>query len=91
MTVTRSDIARSVAGELGLSRRLVLKILNAFTEEISEAVAGGERVELRNFGVFSRRELGKRVIRNPKSGRNMHVPARTALKFKPGKNLKNTL
>ncbi len=88
MTVTRSNLAARVAEELGLSRRLVLRILNSFTEEIADAVLRDERVELRNFGVFSRRELGARVIRNPKTGKRMRAPAKTGVRFKPGKRLK---
>lgn len=89
MTVTRSDLAERIADESGLSRRLVAKILNHFTEEITASVLNGERVELRNFGVFSSRVLGERVIRNPRSGKKTHFPGKTSVRFKPGKKFKS--
>ncbi len=88
MTVTKSGLAERIAAETGLSRRLVTKILNHFTEEITASVLSGERVELRNFGVFSTRVLGERVIRNPRSGKKTRVPGKTTVRFKPGKKFK---
>lgn len=89
MTVGRGFIAGRIAGETGLPRRLVITVINAFIDEIGEAVAGGDRVEIRNFGVFSRRELGERVLRNPRTGARMRAPARSALRFRPCKKFRS--
>ncbi len=91
MAVTRFDLAGRVAEKTGVSRRAALRIINAFIEETAEAVREGERVELRNFGVFSRKESGGKVLRSPRTGKRMRVPARTSLKFKPSARFKEDI
>ncbi|MCF7997029.1 MAG: integration host factor subunit beta [Chromatiaceae bacterium] len=60
----------------------------ALIETMTEALAAGERIELRGFGAFSLRMRQARVGRNPKTGEPVSVPVRQALHFKPGKALR---
>ncbi len=89
MHTTKKVLAGRVSEELGIPRSLVTKVVNGFIKSIADAVSEGERVELRNFGIFTRKQLNRRVIIHPKTQKNMQVPPRTTVKFKPGKRLKD--
>ena len=60
-------------------------------ENISEALARGERVELRGFGVFTVKEYAPRVGRNPRTGETVHVVAKLRPHFKSGTELRRRL
>jgi integration host factor subunit beta len=56
---------------------------------MSEALAGGERIEIRGFGSFSLHYRPPRVGRNPKTGASVPLPSRRVPHFKPGKELRD--
>ncbi len=58
--------------------------LNCLLEQLTEALAQGERVEIRGFGSFDCRFRSPRLARNPKTGATVHLPAKAAIHFKPG-------
>tara|TARA_B110000858_G_C17782037_1_gene465244 strand:+ start:428 stop:712 length:285 start_codon:yes stop_codon:yes gene_type:complete len=74
-----------------LYNRDIERIVNTFYSTISDALAEGNRVELRGFGAFSLKKREARVGRNPKSGEAVNVPKKVAIFYKPGKDLKNRL
>ena len=74
-----------------LYNRDIERIVNTFYSTISDALAEGNRVELRGFGAFSLKEREARVGRNPKSGEAVNVPKKVAILYKPGKDLKNRM
>jgi integration host factor subunit beta len=57
-------------------------------DAISEALAIGQRIEIRGFGSFSLNSRPPRIGRNPKSGEQVMVPEKRAPHFKPGKELR---
>ena len=65
--------------------------VNAILDEIVAAMARGDRVELRDFGAFVVKVRAARVGRNPKTGAQVHVPARVTAAFKPGKEIRKRL
>ena len=74
-----------------LYQRDVERIVSAVFDEITTALAGGDRVELRGFGAFSVKERDARVGRNPRTGESVHVPAKRAPFFKTGKDLRDRM
>ena len=74
-----------------LYNRDIERIVNTFYSTISDALAEGNRVELRGFGAFSLKKRAARVGRNPKSGEAVNVPEKVAIFYKPGKDLKNRM
>ena len=67
-------------------------LINAeFNEEISSALAKGERVELRGFGAFSVKERKARIGRNPRTGEPVEVNEKFIPYFKTGKQLRERL
>jgi integration host factor subunit beta len=71
-----------------LMHRDVEKIVNVIFEEITGALARGDRVELRGFGAFSVKHRPARVGRNPRTGDQVHVDEKYVPYFKTGKELR---
>lgn len=67
------------------------KVVNTILDEISDALANGDRVELRGFGAFSVKKRDPRVGRNPRTGESVRVPEKFAPHFKTGKGLHERL
>jgi integration host factor subunit beta len=71
--------------------RDVENIISAIFDEISEALAAGNRVELRGFGAFSVKNRPARVGRNPRTGEAVEVEEKWVPFFKTGKELREKL
>jgi integration host factor subunit beta len=84
-------IQRLAAANPYLYARDVERIVDMVFEHIGSALACGDRVELRGFGVFSVRARGARVRRNPRTGREVAVPSKIVPHFRPGKALHDRL
>ncbi|MFP6741544.1 MAG: HU family DNA-binding protein, partial [Alphaproteobacteria bacterium] len=67
------------------------RIVATVFDEVSAALARGERVELRGFGAFSVKSRGARVGRNPRTGEAVQVAAKHSPYFKTGKELRERL
>ena len=65
--------------------------MNAILDEISEALSGGDRVELRGFGAFSVKQRDARIGRNPRTGERVEVEEKRVPFFKTGKDLRERL
>ena len=91
----RSELIQKIADENPhLYQRDVERIVNAIFEEITQALADGNRVELRGFGAFSVKKRDARVGRNPRTGETIKIaakPAHTAVKVTALKALKETI
>ena len=90
--MTRSQLIMRLA-ELNrhLYHRDVERIVATIFDEISAALANGNRVELRNFGAFSVKRRAARIGRNPRTGDAVHVAAKYFPHFKTGKELRERL
>ena len=90
--MTRSQlILRLTQQHPHLAHDEVERIVKTIFEKISEALARGERVELRGFGSFAVKEYAPRVSRNPRTGEAVQVPARRHPHFKSGKELRRRI
>ena len=88
----RSELIQTIADDNPhLFQRDVERIVNALFEEITNAMARGERVELRGFGAFSVKQRDARVGRNPRTGEAVDVDAKSVPFFKTGKLLRDRL
>ena len=74
-----------------LYQRDVERIVTTIFDEISDALARGDRVELRGFGAFSTKERASRVGRNPRTGEAVQVEKKFVPYFKCGKELRDRL
>ncbi len=90
--MTKSElIARLAADNPHLYHRDVERIVTTIFDEITAALADGDRVELRGFGAFSVRERNARTGRNPRTGDSVSVDAKYIPYFKTGKQLRDRL
>lgn len=89
MTLTKRDLVVRISEETGLVQTQVFDVVQKTLGQISEALAKGDKVELRNFGVFEVKTTKARVGRNPnKPDTDVPIPARAMVKFKAGKEMK---
>ncbi|ABO90032.1 integration host factor alpha-subunit [Aeromonas salmonicida subsp. salmonicida A449] len=71
-----------------MSKREAKDMVEAFFEEIRQALERGEQVKISGFGNFDLREKNQRPGRNPKTGEDIPISARRVVTFRPGQKLK---
>lgn len=84
-------VARLAQANPHLYHRDVERIVSTIFDEISGALARGDRVELRGFGAFSVKNRPARTGRNPRTGEPVHVDQKSVPFFKTGKELRDRL
>lgn len=91
-SMIRSELIQMISDENPhLFRRDVERIVNTVFEEIIDAMARGDRVELRGFGAFSVKRRDSRTGRNPRTGEAVEVDEKHVPFFKTGKLLRDRL
>ena len=89
MTMTKRDLVIRISTETGLVQQQVLDVVQKTLDYIAEAVSKGDKVELRNFGVFEVKVRKARIGRNPNApATDVPIPQRAVVKFKPGKEMR---
>ena len=90
--MNKSQIIDNLSSKRGLfSDDDIEKSINIIIKLLSESLAKGDRVEIRNFGTFSTRKRQRRVSRNPKTGTSVLVEAKNHPYFRASKHLKESL
>ena len=88
----KSELVQAIAAENPhLYQRDVEHIVNAILDSITEALARGDRVELRGFGAFSVKNRPARTGRNPRTGAGVQVEEKFVPFFKTGKEMRERL
>ena len=88
----KSELIQRIAGQnLHLYQRDIEKLVNAVLDEITAALARGDRVELRGFGAFSVKHRRARGGRNPRTGAYVSVEQKSVPFFKTGKEMRERL
>ncbi|HEV8543099.1 MAG TPA: HU family DNA-binding protein [Verrucomicrobiae bacterium] len=90
--MTKRDLVVRISEETGLVQQDVLDVVQKTLDYISDAVTKGQKVELRNFGVFEVKVRKARVGRNPNApAADVPIPPRAVVKFKPGKEMREAV
>ncbi len=88
--MTKSElIERLIDRHEQLSVKDVELAVKTMLDHMTEALSGGERIEIRGFGSFSLHYRAPRVGRNPKTGQSVELDAKHVPHFKPGKDLRD--
>lgn len=87
IVMTKKDIVRTIAEETGETQELTRRIVQGTFDQIIEVLLRERRIELRNFGVFEVKTRAARRARNPDTGKEVMVPQRQVVTFKPGKEM----
>ena len=88
MALTKAEIAEALFDQLGLNKREARELVDLFFEELRASLSNGEQVKLSGFGNFDLRRKNQRPGRNPKTGEEIPISARTVVTFRPGQKLK---
>lgn len=89
--MTKKDIVLKVSDEVGLKQIDVKKVVQTTFDCIIEGLVRGEKIELRNFGVFKIKQRRPRTGRNPRTGESVPVPPRKVAIFRPGLEMKQKI
>ncbi len=90
--MTKRDLVVRISEKTALGQDKVLEVVQLTLDYISDSVAKGKKVELRNFGVFVVKSRKARVGRNPHSPEvDVPIPPRSVVKFKPGKEMREAV
>ena len=83
--MTKKEIVKTISDETGLNQQQIKTIVQKTFDAIVMTLVEEGRIELRNFGVFQVRPRAARKARNPRTGRQVEVPEKFVVTFKPGK------
>ena len=86
--MNKAEIIDSVSARLGLAKRDVTDVVDAFIEETKKALVRGEKVAVSGFGVFEASQRKARLGRNPRTGETVKIKATKIPKFRPGTEFK---
>lgn len=88
-TVTKRELVVKISNETGLTQQQVFDVIQKTLDSITDSLSNGDTVVMRNFGAFQVKETKAKIGRNPKDpGKDVPIPARAVVKFKPGKEMK---
>ncbi len=91
-TVTKKDLARQIAEDVGCAQIQAKEMVDALFIGLREQLIAGHRIEVRGFGTLSVKDAKpKPAARNPRTGERIYVPAHQKTYFKPGRLLKQAL
>ncbi|HOX56624.1 MAG TPA: HU family DNA-binding protein [Candidatus Paceibacterota bacterium] len=89
MTLTKRDLVLRICEDTGQAQQHVFDMVQRTFDHIIKALAKGEKVELRNFGIFDVRVRKARLGRNPAAPETkVPIPERCAVKFKAGREMR---
>ncbi|MDP3937299.1 MAG: HU family DNA-binding protein [Deltaproteobacteria bacterium] len=89
--MNKSDLARIIAERRGIHQRKADSVVNIVFDSMAESLRRKERIEIRGFGSFVSKHYKAYVGRNPKTGEQIEVPAKSMPYFKVGKDLKHKI
>lgn len=87
-SLTKRELVTEVSERLGYTQGEVSDVLDALLDGIVDVLARGDRIEIRNFGVFETKWHNARIGRNPRTGTRVSVARKRVVQFKPGKIIK---
>ncbi len=90
-TVTKKELIDRIAEATQAKRVIVKRIVQAFLDEVTNELGRNNRLEFRDFGVFETRTRAARTAQNPKTLERVEVPKKRTVKFKMGRQMKESL
>lgn len=89
--MTKAELVDAVASGANISKAAAAKAIDTCIASIIKALKKGDKVTLVGFGTFSVRKRKARTGRNPRTGKEIKIPAAKTPKFTPGKALKQAI
>lgn len=89
--MTLDELNAAVASATGMTKAKAAEAVHAVLDGIQGALQKGDKVSIAGFGVFEVQDRPERQGRNPQTGQTITIAASKAVKFKPGKGLRDSL
>ncbi len=89
--MTLEELINAVARETGMTKANANKAVHAVLHAVQDALSRGERVAIAGFGVFEVAQRAARKGRNPRTGETIDIPPTKAVRFRPGKTLREAV
>jgi DNA-binding protein HU-beta len=86
-----STLVTAVAATTALPKKDVEAVASTLFEQITKDLQSGEEVRINNFGTFKPQARAASVGRNPATGQQINIAAKTVVKFSPAKGLKDAV
>lgn len=90
-TLTRADLSDAVHNEIGLSRADSASLVEQVLDHICGSLIKGQNVKISSFGTFMLRDKGRRIGRNPKTGKEVPIEPRRVLTFRPSQLMRDRI
>ncbi len=89
--MTKAEIVNKIAEDADITKAKAEEAFTSILDSMTAALQDGEKVTLVGFGTFAVTERAERTGRNPRTGAELKIPARVAVKFTAGKDLKESV
>lgn len=89
--MTKAELIANISKEAKITKAAAEKALNSLTSNVTKALKKGDKLTLTGFGTFMVAKRKARSGRNPRTGKEIRIPATKVAKFKPGNRLRNTV
>ncbi len=89
--MNKQELIDAIAAESGLSKKDSKEALDAIVKTVGVTLKKGENISLVGFGSFSVIQKAARTGKNPQTGKPIQIAAKKAVKFKPGKELADSV
>lgn len=87
-TMNKEELVQEVAKKAKVTQKEAVEVLNSFIETVQKSVSKGQKVTLVGFGTFESRKRAARTGRNPQTGKEIKIAAKTVPAFSAGKKFK---
>ena len=88
-TITKKELVNRIAEKTGQTKIIAKEILQSFLDEIVRELSLGNRLEVRDFGVFEVKPRRARRAQNPRTLQKVEVPPKRVVKFKVGRVMRD--
>ena len=89
--MNKEELVQEISKKAKVTQKEAGEVLNALVDTIQKTVSKGKKVTLVGFGTFESRKRAARTGRNPQTGKEISIPAKTVPVFSAGKNFKTVV
>ncbi len=89
--MNKEELVQEIAKKANVTQKEASEVLSSLVETIQKTVAKGKKVTLVGFGTFEPRKRAARTGRNPQTGKELKIPAKTVPAFSAGKKFKTVV
>lgn len=89
--MTKAELVADIAAKANLTKAAAERSLNVLIETLQKTLAKGDKMTIAGFGTFAVEQRKERKGRNPRTGEEITIKASKAVKFRPGKTLKDSV